>query len=41
MDLYDGGLRAIDANGNKIMDHVAPEDYIKHIREEVRNPGPT
>ena len=37
MDLYDGCLRAIDANGGKIMDKVAPQDYIHHIREEVRS----
>jgi len=36
MDLYDGGLRAIDADGKKIFDHVAPSDYLKVIREEVR-----
>ncbi|MBN1442464.1 MAG: Ni/Fe hydrogenase subunit alpha [Planctomycetes bacterium] len=36
MDLYDGGLRAVDAQGNKIFDHIAPRDYTKYIMEEVR-----
>jgi NAD-reducing hydrogenase large subunit len=37
MDLYDGVLRAVDANGGKIIDQIAPIDYAKHIREEVRS----
>jgi len=36
MDLYDGALRAIDAEGAAIFDHVAPRDYRDHIVEEVR-----
>ena len=36
MDLYDGNIRAIDAQGAKIIDGVAPADYLTHIREEVR-----
>ena len=36
MDLYDGKLRAIDADGNKIFDQVAPADYLDYIAEEVR-----
>lgn len=36
MDLYDGGLRAVDADGRVIFDHVAPETYLDHIAEEVR-----
>jgi NAD-reducing hydrogenase large subunit len=36
-DIYDGNLRAIDANGNKIFDQVPPKDYFKFIHEEVRN----
>jgi Coenzyme F420-reducing hydrogenase, alpha subunit len=36
-DIYDGNLRAIDANGNKIFDQVPPKDYLNFIREEVRN----
>jgi NAD-reducing hydrogenase large subunit len=37
MDLYDGSLRAIDAQGNRIFDHVGPSDYLDHIAEEVRS----
>ncbi|HCF62074.1 MAG TPA: Ni/Fe hydrogenase subunit alpha [Myxococcales bacterium] len=37
MDLYDGNLRAIDSEGKKIFDQVAPVDYLKHIKEEVRS----
>jgi NAD-reducing hydrogenase large subunit len=37
MDLYDGKLRAVDAEGNKIIDGVAPADYLDVIREEVRS----
>jgi NAD-reducing hydrogenase large subunit len=37
MDLYDGGLRAIDAEGNKIFDHVDSQDYIDYIAEEVKD----
>ncbi len=36
MDLYDGLLRAKDADGNMIFDQVAPADYLDYIREEVR-----
>ncbi len=36
-DIYDGNLRAIDAQGNKIIDQVNPQDYIEHIAEEVRD----
>ncbi len=36
MDLYDGVLRAIDADGNKIFDQVQPADYLDYICEEVR-----
>ena len=36
MDLYDGNLRAIDAEGNTIADQVAPMDYQTLIAEEVR-----
>jgi len=36
MDLYDGNLRAIDADGNKIFDQVVPADYLDYIQEEVR-----
>ncbi|MBI5543318.1 MAG: hypothetical protein HY901_05480, partial [Deltaproteobacteria bacterium] len=27
MDLYDGNLRAVDENGQKLIDQVAPKDY--------------
>jgi NAD-reducing hydrogenase large subunit len=33
LDLYDGNLRAIDAEGEKIFDQVPPSDYHKHIAE--------
>ncbi len=36
MDLYHGKLRAIDAEGNTIIDMVEPKDYLEHIAEEVR-----
>jgi NAD-reducing hydrogenase large subunit len=37
MDLYHGGIRAIDAEGETILDHVDPQDYLDHIVEEVRD----
>ena len=37
MDLYDGNLRAIDAEGNTIIDQVDAQDYNKVIAEEVRS----
>ncbi len=37
MDLYHGNLRAIDKDGNKILDQVAPQDYLEHIKEEVKS----
>jgi NAD-reducing hydrogenase large subunit len=36
MDLYDGNLRAIDAQGNKIFDQVDYQKYTDYIAEEVR-----
>lgn len=36
MDLYHGNLRAIDADGGKIIDQVDYQQYLDHIREEVR-----
>ncbi|MFH1748712.1 MAG: Ni/Fe hydrogenase subunit alpha [Planctomycetota bacterium] len=36
MDLYHGGLRAIDQDGNKIFDHVDYQNYLDYIAEEVR-----
>ena len=37
LDLYDGNLRAVDGDGRKIFDGVAPEDYHRVIQEEVRS----
>jgi NAD-reducing hydrogenase large subunit len=37
MDLYNGGLRAIDAEGGKIFDHVDNQKYLDYIAEEVRS----
>ncbi len=37
MDLYDGKLRAIAADGSQIIDQVAPLDYLDEIAEEVRS----
>jgi NAD-reducing hydrogenase large subunit len=36
MDLYDGGLRAVDADGRVIFDHVEPERYLEYLAEEVK-----
>lgn len=36
LDLYDGKLRAIDAEGNTIFDHIDAQDYDTVITEEVR-----
>ena len=36
LDLYDGKLRAIDADGKRILDQVDPQDYLQVIAEEVR-----
>ncbi len=37
MDLYDGRLRCIDADGVKIFDQVDNQRYMDHITEEVRS----
>lgn len=37
LDLYDGGLRAIDFQGNRIFDHVNCRDYTDYIAEEVKD----
>lgn len=37
MDIYHGGLRAIDATGRKIFDHVDYQGYLDYIHEEVRS----
>ncbi len=36
MDLYDGGLRAVDAEGSTLFDHQDPQQYAELIAEEVR-----
>ena len=36
MDLYHGGLRAVNARGETILDHVDYRDYLAYIGEEVR-----
>ena len=36
MDLYDGGLRAITADGDTIFDHVDNQAYSDYIAEEVK-----
>jgi NAD-reducing hydrogenase large subunit len=35
-EIYDGGLRAIDAQGEVIFDHVDNQRYLDYIAEEVR-----
>jgi NAD-reducing hydrogenase large subunit len=37
MDLYDGGLRAIDAEGQTIFEGVRPSAYRDYVIEEVRS----
>ena len=37
MDLYDGNLRAIDADGNVVFDQVRPVDYAAYLAEEVKS----
>ncbi len=37
MDLYDGNLRAIDHEGNKLFDQVDNQDYNDYIAEEVKS----
>ncbi len=37
LDLYHGVLRAVDSEGNKILDDVDYQDYEKYIEEEVRS----
>ncbi len=37
MDLYHGNLRAIDAQGNRIVDQVDPQQYNQVLAEEVRS----
>lgn len=37
LEIYDGGLRAIDSEGNKIFDHADNQKYYEFIAEEVRS----
>lgn len=37
MDLYHGGLRAIDPQGKIIFDHVNYQEYHKYLGEDVKN----
>jgi len=37
LDLYHGVLRAVDAEGRKVLHDVDYQDYLKYIREEVRS----
>ena len=36
LELYDGGLRATDAQGQTVFDHVPTDRYWDYVREEVR-----
>ncbi len=37
LELYDGVLRAMRADGSTVFDRVSDQDYHQHIREEVRD----
>ncbi len=37
LDFYHGVMRAVDSEGNKILNDVDYQEYYKHIEEEVRN----
>ncbi|MEA3267369.1 MAG: Ni/Fe hydrogenase subunit alpha [Candidatus Fermentibacteria bacterium] len=37
MDLYDGGIRMIDSQGNKVIDHFNYQNYSDIIAEEVKD----
>ena len=37
LDLYHGVLRAVDADGRKVLHDVDYQDYLKYIREEVKS----
>jgi NAD-reducing hydrogenase large subunit len=37
LDFYHGVLRAVDAEGRKVLDDVDYQDYLDHIGEEVRS----
>ena len=36
-ELYDGGLRARDAEGKSVFDHLDCDRYLRHIHEEVKS----
>ncbi len=36
-ELYDGGLRARDATGHTVFDHLDCDRYLRHIHEEVKS----
>ena len=36
-ELYDGGLRARDAEGETVFDHLDCDHYLRHIHEEVKS----
>ncbi len=37
LEIYDGGLRAIDSDGTSIFDHVDCQKFPEYLAEEVRN----
>ena len=37
LDLYHGVLRAVDAEGRRILDDVDSQEYLRHLREEVKS----
>ncbi|MCX7008091.1 MAG: Ni/Fe hydrogenase subunit alpha [Kiritimatiellaeota bacterium] len=37
LDLYHGVLRAVDADGKKILNDVDYQEYLQHMREEVKS----
>ncbi len=37
LELYDGGLRARDAEGRTVFDHLDCDHYLRHIHEEVKS----
>ncbi len=37
LDFYHGVLRAVDAEGRKVLDDVDYQDYLEHIGEEIRS----
>ncbi len=37
LDLYHGVLRAVDAEGRRILDDVEGREYLQHIREDVKS----